>query len=67
MKIDELNIEQVGEALTKVEGYYRQFNGDIDLMKMSNDKDIYATWKQLRDRIRIHAKATKEAAAKCAS
>lgn len=52
MTVDALTIDQVEVALKKIEDYYRDWGGNVDLIRMSADKNIFPTWRALRDKQR---------------
>jgi hypothetical protein len=52
-----LTIEEVYAAQNKIELMYKRPTGDIDLLAMSNNPNLYTAWRLLRERVRKHGKA----------
>ena len=46
---EDMQLVDVQAALKQIERHYVVFNGAIDLIKMSNDQNVYASWKRLRE------------------
>jgi hypothetical protein len=53
LKIDEMDLFQVNKSLAKLESLFRNFQGNVNILVMSDqDPAKYAEWRSLRDRRR---------------
>lgn len=56
MNVDIMTSEQVADSVKKIEDVFRRASGDVDLIKLSEEKNLYNIWRQLRDRQRRERK-----------
>ncbi len=50
--IEAMDLPQVLENMRKIESMFRSGNGDVNLMKMTEQPTLYETWRQLREKAR---------------
>ena len=59
MEIEDLPLDQVDEAIGKIEACFRTAHGEVDMLKMANEQNIYKTYVGLSRRKRAAEKEKK--------
>lgn len=57
MTVDHMTMDQVRMGLMQIESVAKTLKGEVDLMLLSRNKELFSTWRKLRERLRAEHKS----------